>query len=208
VLAFNAANNADAGAGLLFGLSAETLAIFPFLSLSAAIFCFDPVKRPALLVYAGFFGIAGGALLIAAGIALSGAAVILSSLEMARGGRQVLLDALRSRTIRASAFSRFTLATVCSLSGLSAYSRAVARLTRRSPFLDRSLNGHPLVAGMLIQGASRFGMIIGGLMAGQIVVALIGISWLFGDILVGLNDAALRAWIGRALTPRRIREAA
>jgi hypothetical protein len=199
VLAFSAGAAAGAGGDHLLGLPPETLALFPFVALSACIFFFDPVKRPTLLVYAGFAGIAGGACLAAAGLVFNGAAVMLSSLEMARGGRQLLDSTLRYQGPDASRFSRFTGSLVCRATGLDIYARLMGRLSRGCPLLDQSLNQHPLLATMAINGTARFEMILGGLLAGNAVNALIGLSWLLGDVLVGLNDTSFLRFAKRRL---------
>lgn len=147
-----------------------------FASASALISLFSPTTRSSFLMYGGIMLAAGGVFLALAGFPLAGAAVVVSSLETARGG----LD-FPGPT---QGFARF----VASASGLRAYQVLVRWLTAQSPFLHRWLNGRPFLVGTVIKTPLRAGVVL----CGDPVTAAVGTCWAIGDLLLGLNDRGLR----------------
>ncbi|AHB49903.1 hypothetical protein W911_03665 [Hyphomicrobium nitrativorans NL23] len=195
-------NKADAVSNaVIFGQTPEAMAAFSFAAMSGCLFAFDPMKSPNFLLLAGLSGLAGGLFLASAGFTLSGGAVALSSLEMARGGYHVLEQHFQ-RTKRQSVAADLRISSgLATIMGISVYAWAVSAVTRRSATAKRILDDRPLLTSSAIKAPMRFDMIGQSLLRGEWVTAAVGTSWLIGDGLVALNDTRLKARLKLTMRP-------
>jgi hypothetical protein len=182
-----------------YGLNAETLAALALLLGSACIWRFDPRRRPHLLFYGGMALALGGASLTAAGYAWTGLAVVLASLETARGGRSVLTAWIAERRSMAGAVPVMSaihgrVASLC----LGWYCQVVDVVSRMAPGLGRFINERPFVTGTLIKAPLRLEFVGKKLLVGDWVGAGVGLSWLLlGDLALTMNDERLQAYARR-----------
>lgn len=185
------------GAG--YGLNAETLAALALLLGSACIWRFDARRRPHLLFYGGMALALGGALLAAAGYLWTGLAVVLASLETARGGRSVLQAWIVEQRSLVGALPLATafhgrVAGLC----LGWYCHLVDRLARLAPGLGRFIDERPFITGTVLKAPLRLEFVGKKLLMGDWVGAGVGLSWLLlGDLALAMNDAQLQAYARR-----------
>lgn len=177
-----------------YGANVETAAALAFLLGSGLIWRFEPERRPHMLLYGGLLLALGGLGLALAGFALTGLAVVLASLETARGGMAVVAAHVERRRRNASVQGRLhpcTLRLARYLLGW--YWRPVSILAKRFPRFGRFIDERPFVTGALIKAPLRLEFIIKKLLIGDWVGAAVGLSWmLLGDVALAFNDAQLR----------------
>lgn len=169
-------------------VSVLTLSSCSFAAMSALLCANDCSGKAA--VYGGLCGIAGGLYLASAGFLLTGIAVIISSLELSRGGFNSLgqfSEAGVSRTSRPCASIAAVVAAAC---GIEAYATAVSHATRAMN--TRFLDDHPFIVRAGIKAPLRLDMILQCAGAGAVIQMWVGVSWLAGDLFVALNDRVLR----------------
>ena len=178
-----------------YGFNGETYTALAFLVGSGLIWRFDPVKRPHLLFYGGMMLALGGLLLASAGFLLTGLAVVLASLETARGGMGVLAANLDQRQPAATARHSFQPVTLqFARLTLGWYLPLIAQLTKRFPHIGRFIDERPFVTGAIIKIPLRLEFILKKLLIGDWVGAGVGLSWmLLGDVALAFNDEGLRA---------------
>jgi hypothetical protein len=182
-----------------YGLNAETLAALALLVGSACIWRFDPSRRPHLLFYGGMALAWGGIFLTAAGYVWTGLAVVLASLETARGGRSVLNAWIAEHRSMAGAVPLTSsihgrVAGLC----LGWYCRVVDVVTRAAPGLRRFINERPFITGTVIKAPLRLEFIGKKLLMGDWIGAGVGLSWLLlGDLALAMNDAQLQTYAQR-----------
>lgn len=185
------------GAG--YGLNAETLAALALLIGSACIWRFDPKSRPHLLFYGGMALALGGAFLTAAGYVWTGLAVVLASLETARGGRSVLAAWIAEHRSLAGGVPLMSslhgrVAGLC----LGWYCQLVDLVSRLAPGLGRFINERPFITGTVIKAPLRLEFVGKKLLMGDWIGAGVGLSWLLlGDLALAMNDARLQAYARR-----------
>lgn len=182
------------GAG--YGLNAETLAALALLLGSGCIWRFEPNKRPSLLFYGGLALAWGGAMLTAAGYLWTGLAVVLASLETARGGRSVLRAWIaEQRSLDATLPLTMALhGRVADLS-LGWYCRLIDGVASVAPGLGRFVDERPFITGTVIKAPLRLEFIGKKLLMGDWIGAGVGLSWLLlGDLALAMNDARLQAY--------------
>jgi hypothetical protein len=182
------------GAG--HALNAETLAALALLLGSACIWRFDPKQRPHLLFYGGMALGLGGVFLTAAGYLWTGLAVVLASLETARGGRGVLSAWLADRRTMAGIVPLASAihGRVADVS-LGWYCHVVDLVIRVAPELGRFINERPFITGTVIKAPLRLEFVIKKLLMGDWIGAGVGLSWLLlGDLALALNDARLQTY--------------
>ena len=167
----------------------ESFAALFFMLGSLSICFFSPEKRPSLLMTGGILLTFGGLLLIIAGYPLTGASVMLASLETARGG-MVFFKPRKTRGQLISVKPLYVL--------LLPYRWLIMRVVKGLGAFGRLINERPFVVGALIKVPMRFEFIIKNLLAGDFIGMFIGLSWMIlGDGGLALNDEKLR----RRLSP-------
>lgn len=182
-----------------YGLNAETMAALALLLGSACIWRFDPRRRPHLLFYGGMALAWGGAMLTAAGYVWTGLAVVLASLETARGGRSVLNAWIAEQRSLAGGLPLTTalhgrVAGLC----LGWYCHVVDMVTRVAPGVGRFIDERPFITGTVIKAPLRLEFIGKKLLMGDWIGAGVGLSWLLlGDLALAMNDARLQAYAQR-----------
>lgn len=169
--------------------SFEALAAFAFMLGSLGICFFDPVRRPALLLMGGLWLTLGGLMLVLAGYPLTGGAVMLASLETARGGLAVLRETEDTSP----------LAVVAALL-MAPYCRLAALVIQGFPSVGAFIQSRPFLTSTIIKFPLRLEFILRNLVAGDGIGVLIGLSWmLLGDGALALNDQRLKeALVDRA----------
>ncbi|MEZ4707271.1 MAG: hypothetical protein R3A44_08700 [Caldilineaceae bacterium] len=177
-----------------YGANVETAAALAFLIGSGLIWRFEPERRPHMLFYGGVMLALGGVGLVMAGFALTGLAVVLASLETARGG-MAIVSAHVDRTLSDASVTRpshqFTFRLAYYVLGW--YQRPVAILARRFPGLGRYIDERPFVTGALIKAPLRLEFIIKKLLIADWVGVAVGLSWmLLGDVALAFNDVELQ----------------
>lgn len=183
-----------------YGANVETAVALAFLLGSGLIWYFEPERRPHMLFYGGLMLALGGLGLVMAGFVLTGLAVVLASLETARGGMAVV-SAHVDRTRRDGSIGRaphqFTLKLANYVLGW--YQRPVSILAQRFPRLGRFIDERPFVTGALIKAPLRLEFIIKKLLIADWVGAAVGLSWmLLGDVALAFNDAQLCDAVARS----------
>ena len=177
-----------------YGVNVETGAALFFLIGSALIWKFDPERRPQMLFAGGIALAIGGLFLTAAGYGLTGVAVIVASLETARGGVAILQETVVGQ-LRAGAtvkpMLQFTL--VCARYGLSWYQIPVNCLAGKFDHFGRFINERPFVTGALIKAPLRVEFVAKKLLIGDWIGVAVGLSWMvLGDVALAFNDAKLQ----------------
>ena len=174
-------------------------AALAFLCGSGSIFLFDPNKRSHLLFLGGIFLTIGGLFLILAGYPITGAAVVLASLETARGGLNVLIGFVRGLVERNEKVSfSAILAMHTGQFTLAPYNALIAIIGRQFAGLGTFINDRPFLTSALIKFPMRLDMIIRQLLIGDLIGACVGLSWMiFGDGALAFNDQALKNRVTR-----------
>ena len=176
-----------------YGLNAETCAALCFLTGSGLIWTFHPERRPQMLFHGGLCLTFGGLFLAIAGFAVTGLAVMLASLETARGGYNFLQAYAEDHPAGAAAAHRATLQLARITLGW--YGRLVVFWTGRFPRLGRFIDQRPFITGAMIKAPLRLEFIAKKLLLGDWVGTLVGLSWMIlGDIALAFNDAELYAY--------------
>ena len=157
-----------------YGFNLETYTALFFLAGSACIWCFDPEKRPQLLFFGGLLLTIGGVFLINAGYGLTGWAVVIASLESARGGFLCLQDhiqtnLLQGKKLPGSAFIQLR----CARFLLGWYVQLVSTLSTKFNGVGRFINERPFLTGTLIKAPFRLEFIIKKLLIGDWVGVLV-----------------------------------
>ncbi|MEM7028025.1 MAG: hypothetical protein AAF629_00430 [Chloroflexota bacterium] len=180
-----------------FGFNLETMTALFFLAGSACIWRFDPTKRPQYLCFGGLLLMVGGVFLIAAGYGFTGWAVVLASLESARGGllswqEQEHANLLRGGRLTALSYAQLRFAQCL----LGWYGQLVTKVSGRFQHLGRFINDRPFLTGTLIKAPFRLEFIIKKWILGDWVGVCVGLSWMIlGDGGLAFNDEALKARI-------------
>jgi hypothetical protein len=176
----------------------EALAAAAFMLGSLSICLFDPSRRPTLLLWGGLWLTSGGLMLVLAGFPITGGAVMLASLETARGGLRLLEGtAGTSGQIRSIGW----LANVV----LAPYCRTVDALVIRLPQFGGFIEGRPFLTGGLIKLPLRLEFVLRKLLAGDGVGVLVGLLWMVGDVALALNDQQLNGWLERHFADGELR---
>lgn len=174
-----------------YGLNFETCTALFFLTGSALIWRFDPEKRPQMLFYGGMALAIGGLFLTAAGFALTGLAVVLASLETARGGLRILQQLVvdnRQSPHRHSARLASTL--------LGWYQKPIEAMAAKFHQVGHFIDERPFVTGAFIKAPLRLEFIGKKVLLGDWIGAAVGLSWmLLGDMALAFNDDKLQAHV-------------
>ncbi|MEZ4735562.1 MAG: hypothetical protein R3E79_51375 [Caldilineaceae bacterium] len=182
--------------GTGYGLNLETMAALGLLLGSALIWGFDPKRRPQLLFYGGMALAVGGAFFTAAGYTWTGLSIIVSALETARGGLNVL-----NAWVEEEQWNMLPLPIAIAIHwrvarwSLHGYCRMVAFIVSFAPGLGRFIDERPFITGTLIKAPLRLEFIGKKLLVGDPIGAAVGLSWLLlGDLALAFNDAGLQAY--------------
>ncbi len=171
----------------------EALAAASFMLGSLGICFFDPARRPALLLLGGLWLTLGGLMLVLAGYPFTGGAVMLASLETARGGLAALQEAA----------GRGPLAGAATLL-MAPYCRLARLVMQGVPTVGDFVQNRPFLTSTMIKLPLRLEFILRNLAAGDAVGVLIGLSWmLLGDGALALNDQGLKERLERAAGAER-----
>ena len=165
----------------------EALAAASFMLGSLSICLFKPEERPSLLFLGGIWLSVGGLMLALAGFPLTGGAVLLASLETARGG----LPLMRPSSGRGGGRILFEIARLL----MAPYCRAVAATVGRFPGVGGFIQGRPFLASAFIKMPLRLEFVLRNLLVGDAIGVAIGLSWMFGDGALALNDEQLNKWL-------------
>jgi len=178
-----------------FGVTTEMAAALFLLLGSAAIWRFDFHRRPAMLFFGGIGLAIGGLLLAVAGYILTGLAVLLASLETARGGLVILTQHV-SQSVQAGSHVSLSVRKCLKLASLTLgwYAWLINHAVSRFRSFGAFVNDRPFLTSTLIKAPLRLEFIIKKLLQGDFVGAMVGLSWmLLGDFGLALNDDRLRA---------------
>lgn len=168
-------------------------AALAFLCGSGAIFFFHPNTRPYLLYFGGVFLTVGGFFLVLAGYPITGGAVVLASLETARGGLNALISHVRELEERNEKIPlSVSFAMRMGLLTLSPYNAVVAFICGQFAGLGTFINERPFLTSALIKFPMRLDMIVRQLLVGDLIGACVGLSWMIlGDGALAFNDQRL-----------------
>lgn len=182
-----------------YGLNVETCAAVAFLIGSALIWRFDPQRRPQMLLWGGLVLALGGLFLMMAGFPLTGLAVVVASLETARGGLGTLRAFVHSAARgKATIHPRHQRTLDTATYALGWYLRPVGYITVNFPRIGRFIDQRPFVTGTLIKAPLRLEFIGKKLLLGDWIGAAVGLSWmLLGDVALAFNDDKLQEWTAK-----------
>ena len=173
----------------------EALAAASFMLGSLSIWLFNLDERPSLLFFGGLWLTAGGLMLVFAGFPLTGGAVMLASLETARGG----LSLMRTGGGHGSGRVLAELARIL----MAPYCRVVTAIVGRFPAVGGFIQERPFLTSSIIKMPLRFEFILRNLLVGDAIGVAIGFSWMLGDGALALNDERLNRWLAQRPMRRR-----
>lgn len=165
----------------------EALAAASFMLGSLSICLFEPAERPALLFLGGIWLSVGGLMLVMAGFPLTGGAVVLASLETARGG----LPLMRSGSGRGGSRILVEVARIL----MTPYCCAVASTVGSFPRVGSFVHARPFLASAFIKMPLRLEFVLRNLLVGDAIGVSVGLSWMLGDAALALNDERLNKWL-------------
>lgn len=180
-----------------YGFNLETYAALFFLLGSACIWWFDPEKRAHLLCLGGIALTIGGGFLVGAGYGLTGWAVVLASMESARGGLlawQAQANTMSGQRYLLSARYQRLLKIVQYL--LRWYVFLINFISAKFDRIGHFINQRPFVTGTLVKAPFRLEFIVKKALVGDWIGVAVGLSWMIlGDGGLVFNDAKLKAQV-------------